>query len=209
MLEYKNVSVDLARGLMSMPISLVMRAGMKVCLHGDAGTGKSRLLQATLGLQPIRQGFVTLDGELITPGSAYYFRNMMSYIPQALPQNEMKVSVLLDSVVRMKVNAKAAIDKKAVVSTGMELGISADAWDKATDALSPHALQEMLLVVAIHLHRPVVLIDNLYTSEVACRAVQTLASDGAEVIYTCRADCAPSLEVLCGSDKMIKLENRN
>ena len=48
------------------------------------GGGKTTLLRTLLGLAPVAAGFVCIDGELLTPLSAPYFRRMMSYVPQRL-----------------------------------------------------------------------------------------------------------------------------
>lgn len=97
MLEFKNVSVTLSDGRQSRPFSLIVKDGEAACLVGASGTGKSKILLATLGLFPIHRGFITLDGELITPGSSPYFRKMMAYIPQDLPEG-MDANKLMSSL---------------------------------------------------------------------------------------------------------------
>lgn len=51
---------------------------------GSAGSGKTTLLKALLGLIPIDGGHISIDGELLTPKSAPYFRRQMAYVPQHL-----------------------------------------------------------------------------------------------------------------------------
>lgn len=63
MLEFKNTSVMTEKGGLSSPFSLVVDPGDVVCLCGPSGSGKSRLLLAMMGLEPVAQGFITLDGE--------------------------------------------------------------------------------------------------------------------------------------------------
>ena len=66
--------------------SLSMRVGegQLVTITGSKGSGKSLLLRAVLGLIPVDDGFISIDGELMTPQSGFYFRKQMAYVPQYL-----------------------------------------------------------------------------------------------------------------------------
>ena len=86
MLELHNVTIgELIRGL-----SVTIADGQTVGLQG---TGKTTLLRALVGLIPISGGHISIDGELLTPQSATYFRRFMAYVPQqlSLPDGYTKV----------------------------------------------------------------------------------------------------------------------
>ena len=100
MLEFKNVSVSLGADSLSSPFSLIVEGGETVCLQGAPGSGKTRLLSAVLGLAPLAEGFITLDGELITFGSAPYFRRMMAYIPQELPGDSITLTEICHDLLK-------------------------------------------------------------------------------------------------------------
>ena len=51
---------------------------------GSQGKGKTTLLRALMGFLPIDEGHISIDGELLTPLSAPYFRRQMAYVPQHL-----------------------------------------------------------------------------------------------------------------------------
>ena len=51
---------------------------------GIQGRGKTTLLKAIVGLLPIDGGHICIDGEVLTPESAPYFRRYMAYVPQRL-----------------------------------------------------------------------------------------------------------------------------
>lgn len=186
MLEYKNVSIRLESGTLSAPLSLIMRPGMSACLQGDSGKGKSSLLRATLGLHPLSDGFITFDGELVTPGAASYFRNMMAYIPQDLPQNELTVREIIYYIIKLRANAAKSIDIKAIIEAAQKAGVGQDVWDKRSDNIDPALLQQILLVTTTFLQRKIVLIDNIVASPVAEQVIGVLKAGGAEIIYTCR-----------------------
>ncbi len=80
MLELQNITI----GDRIRHFSLTVGDGQLVALTGAQGSGKTTLLRAVLGLIPIDEGLITVDGELLTPRSAPYFRRHMAYVPQYL-----------------------------------------------------------------------------------------------------------------------------
>lgn len=53
-------------------------------LVGMEGRGKTTLLRAVAGLIAVDGGHICIDGEVLTPESAPYFRRYMAYVPQRL-----------------------------------------------------------------------------------------------------------------------------
>ena len=80
MLELHNVIITPCIANLSLTVS----DGQLVFLTGKPGCGKTTLLKAVLGLIPIDSGHISIDGELLTPKSALYFRRQMAYVPQLL-----------------------------------------------------------------------------------------------------------------------------
>jgi ABC-type cobalamin/Fe3+-siderophores transport system ATPase subunit len=77
MLELHNVTIgELVKGL-----SATLDEGQIIGLQGR---GKTTLLRAIVGLIPIDGGHICIDGEVLTPESAPYFRRYMAYVPQRL-----------------------------------------------------------------------------------------------------------------------------
>lgn len=80
MLELHNVCIgERLKGL-----SLTVDAGLPGCITGGLGVGKTTLLRAILGMLPVDEGHISIDGELLTPLSAAYFRRYIAYVPQHL-----------------------------------------------------------------------------------------------------------------------------
>ena len=80
MLELHDITIgQQIRGL-----SLTLNDGQLLTLAGGAGCGKTSLLRAVLGFIGVDGGHISIDGELLTPLSAPYFRRYMAYVPQRL-----------------------------------------------------------------------------------------------------------------------------
>ncbi len=80
MLELHNVTI----GERIRSLSVTIDEGHVLNVAGSPGSGKTTLLRAILGLIPIDGGHITIDGELLTPKSAPYFRRQTAYVPQHL-----------------------------------------------------------------------------------------------------------------------------
>ena len=100
MLELHNVTIgELVNGL-----SVTLDEGQIV---GIQGRGKTTLLKAVVGLIPIDGGHICIDGEVLTPDSAPYFRRYISYVPQRLsvPEGYDKVPTDYVELVRRAVDS--------------------------------------------------------------------------------------------------------
>ena len=100
MLELHNVTIgEIIKGL-----SATLDEGQ---LIGLQGRGKTTLLRAIVGLIPIDGGHICIDGEVLTPESAPYFRRYMAYVPQRLsvPEGYDKVPTDYVELVRRAVDS--------------------------------------------------------------------------------------------------------
>ena len=80
MLELHNVTIgQQIRGL-----SATVSEGNVLSIMGSQGKGKTTLLRALMGFVSIDGGHISIDGELLTPLSAPWFRKQMAYVPQHL-----------------------------------------------------------------------------------------------------------------------------
>ena len=80
MLELHNVTI----GQLINSLSYTVKDGMLATISGSEASGKTTLLRAIMGFIPIDGGHISIDGELLTPQSAPYFRRSMAYVPQHL-----------------------------------------------------------------------------------------------------------------------------
>ena len=141
MLELHNVTIgELINGL-----SATLEDGQIVGLQGK---GKTTLLRAVMGLIPIDSGHICIDGELLTPDSAPFFRRSMAYVPQRLSVPEGYDKVPTDYV--------------ALVRRAIESGKQLLVIDEPTEALDAEAQQTVgrLLIEAVQQGRTVLTVMN-------------------------------------------------
>lgn len=198
MLEFKNVSVALPHGERSLPISVVMAQGELTCLCGPEKSGKTDLLLAVMGLAKVASGYITVDGELVSPDSAAYFRRLVAYVPQHLPDVPVKVSELCEEVFDLQEERAIRPTKEMLIAQWEVLGLELSLYDCRANSLAPEDLKLVLLSLLPLLKRHIILIDDLPQTQQVCEFVRRLADSGAEVLYTCRANVIPC-------DKIIKL----
>ena len=82
MLEFKNVRVSKDGRVPSAALSFIVRRGEMLYMRGGKGCGESSLVEATMGFTPISEGYITIEGEPVTPASAATFRRLIAYVPQ-------------------------------------------------------------------------------------------------------------------------------
>ena len=77
MLEVKDATIAIGGKTLAENLSFTAR-------DGQLGCGKTTLLRTLMGFLPVAQGFVSVDGELLTIYSAHAFRSLMVYLPQQI-----------------------------------------------------------------------------------------------------------------------------
>ena len=84
MLEFKDATIKVGEWELPMRLSFIARDGEVTCVTGPEGSGKTTLIRTLVGFLPVKEGFVSVDGELLTIYSSHAFRQMMVYLPQQI-----------------------------------------------------------------------------------------------------------------------------
>ena len=82
MLEVKDATISVSGNILIKNLSLIAPDGEITCITGSEGSGKTAFLRTLMGFIPVSEGFVSVDGELLTVNSAPAFRRFMCYLPQ-------------------------------------------------------------------------------------------------------------------------------
>ena len=84
MLEFKDATIKVGEWILPMRLSFIARDGEVTCVMGPEASGKTTLIRTLMGFLPVNEGFVSVDGELLTIHSSHAFRQMMAYLPQQI-----------------------------------------------------------------------------------------------------------------------------
>lgn len=191
MLEFKNVRVALGGGRRSTPVSVVIGRGEMVCISGAQGTGKTRLLLSVLGLEPVAEGYLTVDGELVGTGSAGYFRQLMAYVPGELPDQPITVGELCQMALGARGEHDESFNRERMMEQWKVLQLDASLYNQQLSAVGAETLQVVMLSLLPLLCRPIILIDDMPQTHIVYEFLHRLAQDGAEILYTCEQRLVP------------------
>lgn len=170
-------------------LSLMAREQRVTCLTGGTSARRLRWLHAMMGFWPVRSGYISIDGEPLTPLSAPTLRRLMAFAPSRL-EAEGTVSVLEPPTVQDVFSLKANRD----------LPISNGILAEEVRRVSPDTTDRRahLLAVASLLNKPILLVDDVMAGAMAY--LRQKAAEGRIVVVT-SADAA----VMAAADEIAEL----
>lgn len=198
MLEYKDATIKIGEQVLATNFSFIAKDGELTCVTGNEGSGKSVLLKTLMGFLPVSEGFVSVDGELLTIHSAHAFRKMMVYLPQQMQ--------LLGHALRAPEPFDSEADEFAVWNALLPSAVKEEV-PEALNAEDIFALAEKTLKDAAD--KPVVIADEptaLLTPELTMCMIELLrqqAKAGKTVLIASRKP-----QVIDYADQVIRLEKR-
>lgn len=160
MLEVKNASLQIDGDMLFQNLSFSVGDGEMLCVTGPSGAGKTTLLRAILGFQPLDEGYISIDGELLTPSSAGEFRKTMAYVPQDIALPAERVSDLCAMLSGLRANRGVAFSKERLMEEWGRLGLGAALYDRPVAGLSGGERQRVMLSVCGLLKKTIVLADE-------------------------------------------------
>lgn len=197
MLEVKDAAIKVGEKVLMKGLSFIAQDGQITCITGPSGSGKTALIRTLMGFLPVGEGFVSVDGELLTVHSASAFRRMMIYLPQ-----------------NMRLLRHQLYEPEFSCGDDPEYSV----WDmqlpdaKGEKAAAPLSPQEIFSLAEMTLKegrdKPIVIADEPaadLTSELAGRMLQLLreqAMDGKTVVIASRR-----AEIIASSDKLIEVKS--
>ena len=180
MLELKDATLSENGRFWFANLSFVAAEGQLTCVTGK--TGKSALAAVLLGFKPLTEGFVSIDGALLTPQSVSVFRRQMAYIPQE------HVETAIDS-------QPETADLESVWSAGLPDG---DAFRRRRQ--QPVRLAEVATLLPPLSAREIVIADDPAPAQFS--QLRRLADEGRTVVVmSCRE------EYVNMSDQLVRIEH--
>lgn len=161
MLEVKDLTISMGGRKLIENLSFVAADSEALCVVGQHGRGKSLLLKALMGLLPLENGHVSIDGELLSQASASEFRRqIISYVPQSLEACGMTVGALATCLFTLSANKGKPLSRALLFDEWRRLGLEMGVFDRRPGELSNGDRQKALLgMVGLSL-KPVVLVDE-------------------------------------------------
>lgn len=160
MLEIKDASIKAGEQQLFSRLSLTVDDGQALCLVGGGGAGKTLLLRAVMGLWPLYGGYITVDGELLTPSSAPVFRRHTAYVPQSPAPMAEKVETLARLPYTLEANKGKTFSKDRLMDEWHLLGLAPELYAKRDAELTVSQRQRILMATAATLGKSIVLIDE-------------------------------------------------
>lgn len=197
MLEVKDATIRVGDKTLMSGLSFIAKDGQMTCVKGSSGSGKSALIRTLMGFLPVGEGFVSVDGELLTIRSASAFRQMMIYLPQ-----------------NMQLLRRQLYEPEYTDGDDPEYGV----WDNLLPEIQEESKAEPLTPEEIFSlaektlkeggEKPIVIADEpaaMLTPELAERMLALLleqARMGKTVVVVSRRP-----EIIANADKVIEVEN--
>ena len=197
MLEVKDATIRVGDKTLMSGLSFIAKDGQMTCVKGSSGSGKSALIRTLMGFLPVGEGFVSVDGELLTIRSASAFRQMMIYLPQ-----------------NMQLLRRQLYEPEYTDGDDPEYGV----WDNLLPEIQEESKAEPLTPEEIFSlaektlkeggEKPIVIADEpaaMLTPELAEKMLALLleqARKGKTVVVASRRP-----EIIANADKVIEVEN--
>lgn len=158
MIRFKDVSLAFGQQKILDDLNLAIKAGEKVIISGKSGKGKSTILKLLLGFQTYDSGHIEFDGDEIRKSDLFLWRQKFAYVNQDVTLRLGVVKDIIEDISHYSgndFNGQVDMDLISLLDFDLEL------LNKHVDELSGGERQRLGLILAIHLNRPVFLLDEV------------------------------------------------
>ncbi|NEO98558.1 MAG: ATP-binding cassette domain-containing protein [Symploca sp. SIO2E9] len=140
--------------------SLELHSGEGLGVVGPSGVGKSLLLRAIAGLDPIQAGEITFGGQPFTSLSMPYYRSLVVYLHQRPAIREGTVEENLQQVYKLRCHQDKVYDRQQILDYLKILGRSANFLEQHSSALSGGEAQIVAFLRGLQLQPQIFLFDE-------------------------------------------------
>ena len=128
---------------------------------GSKGCGKTALIETLMGLRPLAKGYVSVDGELLQPATAVFFRSRMAYVPQTLQApGQLTAHELLQLYADCSKRSHQTLRKDDVQQLWPAVQLDDALWASPLYLLSASEQRRILLSFALGAHRSILVADD-------------------------------------------------
>ena len=160
MLEIKDGTLSIGGHQLFSNLSFCTAEGGLTAVTGPHGCGKTLLLRAFLGFQPLDSGYVSVDAEPVLPQTSALFRAGMLYVPQDIRLCAGSFSEVFESLEGLHVNAALDHARKKLFYEWKRLALDSSMYAMPLEELDGSALRRMMISVAGVTGRKNILLDE-------------------------------------------------
>lgn len=187
MLEAKNLNIERKGETFVASLSFVVDNGQMMCVSGNTDA-TSALLRSLVGLERVKSGFISIEGELLTPGSAPEFRKDMAYIPAnaRMPYSTMEETAR--HIFGLKANTGRKLTMRDMEEQMQELGLQEELLSMQQTQLTAQQEYGLMLALVGATQKKIIIVDTPTsglgqdTAQNVARYLRTKANEGAAVI---------------------------
>lgn len=184
MLEIKNGTLSgVEHPETAADINLMVDAGEILCVYAWRSDKRQAIVHTLLGLQPLKSGFMSVDGDVIDQRSAAYYRAHTAYVPRDLQLPFKTVGEAMQAIMAVDKD----LTKGNIESECRKVGMADDLWDDSIEHVGQGIVQQMMMIVAVMRGCNRIIIDQLpgaLTPEMLGYLRKYTASGGLIVIAT-------------------------
>ena len=166
---------------MAADINLVVDAGEMLCIYAWSSDKRQAIVHTLLGLQPLKSGFMSVDGDVIDERSAAYYRSHTAFVPRDLQLPFKTVGETMQAMMTVDKD----LTKGTIESECRKVGMADDLWDDSIEHVGQGIVQQMMMIVAVMRgcnHMIIDLLPGAMTPEMMDYLRQYTASGGLIVI---------------------------
>lgn len=193
MLEAKNLNISKKGETLVAGLSFVVDNGQMMCVSGSSAA-TTALLCSLMGLERVKSGFISIEGELLTPGSAQEFRKDMAYVPANARMPYATMEETARHLFALKANSSKKLTMHALESEMKALGLQEELLAMPQAQLTPQQEYGLMLALAGTTQKKIMIVDTPASgldqdaAQNVARYLRTKANEGAAVIVAATSD---------------------
>ena len=161
MLEIRNAIWAKKAHTMVANFSMAAPDSTLTAICGRQGCGKTALIETLMGLRPLAKGYVSVDGELLQPATAVFFRSRMAYVPQTLQApGQLTANELLQLYADCSKRSHQTLRKDDVQQLWPALQLDDALWTSPLYRFSASEQRRIMLSFALGAHRSILVADD-------------------------------------------------
>lgn len=209
MLEAKNLNIERKGETLVSALSFVVDNGQMMCVSGNADAAGA-LLRSLVGLERVKSGFISIEGELLTPGSAPEFRKDMAYVPANARMPYPTMEETAHHFFALKANTGRKLTMRDMEEQMRALGMQEELLAMQQTQLTEQQEYGLMLALVGATQKKIMIVDtppsglDQSAAQNVARYLRTKANEGAAVIVAATSDSSDLSDLSDKSDRSDK-----